>query len=167
METEELTTKEVHHGNNIRRIRIEKNMNQEALSKLVNLSQSAVSKYELTKVIDDEMLQRFAHALDIPVKYLKGMEEDAQTVIFENNAVTNTNSDNSQQSTSKSESTVHLGFITSSYSSANEDNRVSHYNPIEKVSELYERLLKEKDEKYTALERRLQHIEQDLQYLQK
>ncbi len=33
MEIEELTIKEVHHGNNIRRFRIEKNINQETLSK--------------------------------------------------------------------------------------------------------------------------------------
>lgn len=42
-------------------------------------------------------------------------------------------------------------------------NRVNNYNPIEKITELYERLLKEKDEKYAALERRLQNIEQSLQ----
>lgn len=156
METEELTTKEVHHGNNIRRIRIEKNMNQEALSKLVNLSQSAVSKYELTKVIDDEMLQRFAHALDIPVKYIKGMEEDAQTVIFENNTITNSDQGGSN---------LKIGAIQSS--TGDEDNRINNYNSIEKISEVYELLLKEKDEKYAALERRLHHIEEDLQKLQK
>ena len=44
-----------------------------------------------------------------------------------------------------------------------ENNRVNTYNPIEKITELYERLLKEKDEKYAALERRLQNIEQSLQ----
>lgn len=44
-----------------------------------------------------------------------------------------------------------------------ENNRVNNYNPIEKITELYERLLKEKDEKYAALERRLQNIEQSLQ----
>ena len=46
MEAEELTVGRVHHGHNIRRFRIEKNMNQEVLSQLVHLSQSAVSKYE-------------------------------------------------------------------------------------------------------------------------
>jgi transcriptional regulator with XRE-family HTH domain len=56
MEAEELTVGRVHHGHNIRRFRIEKNMNQEVLSQLVHLSQSAVSKYEQMRVIDDEML---------------------------------------------------------------------------------------------------------------
>ena len=125
MEAEELTVGRVHHGHNIRRFRIEKNMNQEVLSQLVHLSQSAVSKYEQMRVIDDEMLHRFSRALGVPFEYLKSLEEDAQTVVFENNTVNN--------------------------------------NPIEKITELYERLLKEKDEKYAALERRLQNIEQSLQ----
>ena len=89
METEELTIGRVHHGRNIRRTRIEKNMNQEGLSELVHLSQPAVSKYEKMKVIDDEMLQRFARALNVPFDYLKTLEEDAQTVVFENNTVNN------------------------------------------------------------------------------
>ncbi len=108
------------------------------------------------------MLQRFARALEIPVKYLKSME-DEQAVIFENNTVNNSNSDNSQQSVSKSESIVNACLIESSLSSQDQDNRISNYNPIEKISELYERLLKEKDEKYAALEQRLQNIEQSIQ----
>ena len=99
-------------------------------------------------MIDDEMLQRFARALNVPFDYLKTLEEDAQTVVFENitnngNAATNAN----------------IGFVDE----VGEDNRVNNFNPIDKITELYERLLKEKDEKYAALERRLQHIEESLQ----
>ena len=148
METEELIIGRVHHGRNIRRTRVEKNMNQEGLSELVHLSQPTVSKYEKMRVIDDEMLQRFARALNVPFDYLKTLEEDAQTVVFENitnngNAATNAN----------------IGFVDE----VGEDNRVNNFNPIDKITELYERLLKEKDEKYAALERRLQHIEESLQ----
>ena len=75
MEAEELTVGRVHHGHNIRRFRIEKNMNQEVLSQLVHLSQSAVSKYEQMRVIDDEMLHRFSRALGVPFEYLKSLEE--------------------------------------------------------------------------------------------
>lgn len=146
METEELTVGRVHHGRNIRRARIEKDIKQEALSELVHLSQPAISKYEKMRVIDDEMLHRFARALNVPFDYLKNMEEDAQTVVFENNTVNN----NDQASAT-------IG------GSVEENNRVNNFNPIDKITELYERLLKEKDEKYEALERRLQHIEQSLQ----
>ena len=158
METEELIIGRVHHGRNIRRTRIEKNMNQEGLSELVHLSQPAVSKYEKMRVIDDEMLQRFARALNVPFDYLKTLEEDAQTVVFENNTVNN----NDQGSGGAN---INIGTVKSytEDSDSSSDNRVNNFNPIDKITELYERLLKEKDEKYAALERRLQHIEQSLQ----
>lgn len=148
METEELIIGRVHHGRNIRRTRIEKNIKQEALSESVHLSQPAISKYEKMKVIDDEMLQRFARALNVPFDYLKTLEEDAQTVVFEN--ITNNGNAGAN---------ANIGFVDE----VGEDNRINNFNPIDKITELYERLLKEKDEKYAALERRLQHIEQSLQ----
>ena len=158
METEELIIGRVHHGRNIRRTRIEKNMNQEGLSELVHLSQPAVSKYEKMRVIDDEMLQRFARALNVPFDYLKTLEEDAQTVVFENNTV-----NDSEQNTGGAK--INIGTVKSytEDTDSSNDNRVNNFNPIDKITELYERLLKEKDEKYAALERRLQHIEESLQ----
>lgn len=157
METEELIIGRVHHGRNIRRTRVEKNMNQEGLSELVHLSQPAVSKYEKMRVIDDEMLQRFARALNVPFDYLKTLEEDAQTVVFENNTV-----NDSEQNTGGAK--ISIGTVKSytEDTDSSNDNRVNNFNPIDKI-ELYERLLKEKDEKYAALERRLQHIEESLQ----
>ena len=158
METEELIIGRVHHGRNIRRTRVEKNMNQEGLSELVHLSQPAVSKYEKMKVIDDEMLQRFARALNVPFDYLKTLEEDAQTVVFENNTV-----NDSEQNTGGAK--INIGTVKSytEDTDSSNDNRVNNFNPIDKITELYERLLKEKDEKYAALERRLQNIEKSLQ----
>ena len=156
METEELTIGRVHHGRNIRRTRIEKNMNQEGLSELVHLSQPAVSKYEKMKVIDDEMLQRFARALNVPFDYLKTLEEYSQTVVFENNTV-----NNSEQSAGWAN--ISMGIVKSDTEDSINDSRVNNFNPIDKITELYERLLKEKDEKYAALERRLQNIEKSLQ----
>ena len=158
METEELIIGRVHHRRNIRRTRVEKNMNQEGLSELVHLSQPAVSKYEKMRVIDDEMLQRFARALNVPFDYLKTLEEDAQTVVFENNTV-----NDSEQNTGGAK--INIGTVKSytEDTDSSNDNRVNNFNPIDKITELYERLLKEKDEKYAALERRLQHIEESLQ----
>lgn len=144
METEVLNIDRVHHGRNIRRTRIEKKLGQEALSKLVSLSQPAVSRYEKTKVIDDEMLHRFARALDVPFEYLKTLEEDAKTIVFESNVVNNND---------QAGANTHVGY------SEDENNNTSVFNPIEKITELYERLLHEKDEKFAALERRLEHLE--------
>ncbi len=66
METEEeIQNVNVHHGHNIRRTRIEKNIKQDALAALVNMTQPNVSKYEKMRVIEDEMLNRFARALNV------------------------------------------------------------------------------------------------------
>lgn len=158
METEELIIERVHHGRNVHRTRVEKNMSQEEVGELVHLSQPAISKYERMRVIDDEMLQRFARALNVPFDYLKTLEEDAQTVVFENNTVNDT-----EQNTGGAK--ISIGTVKSytEDTDSSNDNRVNNFNPIDKITELYERLLKEKDEKYAALERRLQHIEESLQ----
>lgn len=155
METEGNTENEqsgrVHHGHNIRRVRVDKNISQEDLSKEVFMTQSAVSKYEKTAVIKDEILQRFAKALDVPMDYLKTEEENAPVVIFEN--ITN-NQSNNQQANSIGYDTTHNGDKV-----YNEDYKV--VNPLEKITELYERLIKEKDEKYAELERRIKKLESE------
>ena len=56
-----------------------------------------------------------------------------------------------------------MGIVKSDTEDSINDSRVNNFNPIDKITELYERLLKEKDEKYVALERRLQNIEKSLQ----
>ena len=141
METEELQNLNVHHGPNIRRTRIEKGIKQDAMSELVHLSQPAISRYERTKTIDDEILQRFARALNVPIEYLKTLEEDAPSVVFE--SITNDVHDNKE------------GVTVPGYS----NNQTNAFSPIDKITELYERLLKEKDEKYAALEQRIQNLE--------
>lgn len=145
METEELQNLNVHHGHNIRRTRIEKGIKQDAMAKLVNLSQPAVSRYEQTKVIDDEMLRRFSRALDVPVEYLKTLEEDAPSIVFE--SISNDVHDNDS-------------VVSPTTGYANAQNATNSFNPIDKITELYERLLKEKDEKYAALEQRIKNLEQ-------
>lgn len=148
METEDLDLlkNSVHHGHNIRRIRQDQGLKQEAMAILANLSQQTVSRYETMKVIDKEMLERFAKALKVPVELLETMEEDAPMVVFENNNVTNTNNDNVDNN-------IGADF--------NKDNHIQNtFNPIEKIVELYERLLKEEKEKFNNLEKRLSALEQ-------
>lgn len=147
METEEIKKGRVHHGRNIRRTRIEKNIKQDALSKLVNMSQPTVSRYESMRVVEDEILERFAKALKVPVEYLQTLEEDASTIVFENNTINNKDQGGAN---------TQVGFVDDSI----DDKRTNYFNPIDKITELYERLLKEKDEKYETLEKRLHDLEQ-------
>ena len=78
-------------------------------------------------------------------EYLKTLEEDAPSVVFEN--ITNNVHDN------KDSSVPITGY-------KGQDATTNSFNPIDKITELYERLLKEKDEKYVALEKRIQSLEQ-------
>lgn len=145
METEELQRDRVHHGHNIRRVRREKGIKQETMAGLVDMSQQTVSRYESMQEIDDGMLQRFAKALQVPVELLKMLEEDAPTVIFENNNITNTDCE---------------GVDNMTYT--NEDNSTKTFNPIDKVIELYERLLNAEKSRNDLLEKRLSTLEQKL-----
>lgn len=140
MEAEELQVPQmVHHGHNVKRARMEKNMKQETLSSLVNLTQSAVSKYEAMRVIEDKILEKFAKALEVPMEDLKTMEEEAPMVVFENNNIETNNGP---------------GFSgTSNVSSITN-------NPLDKINELFERLLKEKDERIAMLEKQLRDVKQ-------
>lgn len=140
METEEVTKKNVHHGHNIKLARQLKDIRQEELAKKMHMTIADVSKHEESKTINDKTLHTFAEALDVPVEFLKTVEEGSKTVVFENNTITN--SDHA---------------TTVGYAETLNDNKT--INPLDKVVELYERLLKEKDEKYAALQERVKNLE--------
>lgn len=146
METEDVVIENsrIHHGRNIRRTREDKGIGQTQLAELVHLSQPTVSRYEMAKSIDDEMLSRFARALEVPVEYLKTLEENAQTIIFQNNTITNTDN----------------GAVNSGTAVLEGLTQAPTINPLDKVSELYERLLDKEKEKVVALEKRVQELEE-------
>ena len=138
METEEKINSNVHHGHNIRRTRIEKNMNQDILSEKVSMSQPTVSRYESMRIIEDDILERFAKALNVPKDYLKTLEEDAPSIVFENNSITNNQAGLNDE--------------------ISNDNRITN-NPIDKITELYERLLKDKDDMIAELQQHIDFLE--------
>ena len=65
--------------------------------------------------------------------------------VLKNNTV-----NNSEQSAGGAN--ISMGIVKSDTEDSINDSRVNNFNPIDKITELYERLLKEKDEKYAALE---------------
>lgn len=140
MEAEEKKAKSVHHGNNIKLARQLKGIKQEELAEKMQMPLASISKHESTEIIDDQMLNKFAKALDIPIEFLKTVEGFSKTVVFENNTITNND---------------HATSV--GYAETLNDNKT--INPLDKVVELYERLLKEKDEKYATLEKRVQNLE--------
>jgi transcriptional regulator with XRE-family HTH domain len=87
MDTKEKTAKNTHHGHAIKRYRHTLGIKQEALAADMGISQALVSFYEQKKVIDDDMIDKFAKALDVAPALIKDLEEDPVTFIIENNNV--------------------------------------------------------------------------------
>lgn len=145
MEAEEIVVEKskIHQGRNVRRTRENKGMGQTELAELVHLSQPTVSRYEMSRTIDKDILLRFAKALNVPVEYLETLEEDAQTIIFQNNTITNTDNGTVASGTAIIENLTQSPII----------------NPLDKIAELYERLLQEEKAKVAALEKRISELE--------
>jgi transcriptional regulator with XRE-family HTH domain len=125
----ETTTHNVHHGRNIRRLREILNIKQDTIAAELKISQQMMSKLEQKNVIDDEMLEKVSKALNIPVDTVKNFNEETAV-----NIIANTFNDSSSS----------VGY---SYT----------FNPIEKITELYERLLKAEQDKVSWLEKMLKN----------
>ncbi|HCM19440.1 MAG TPA: transcriptional regulator [Porphyromonadaceae bacterium] len=85
METKEQTVKNTHHGHAIKRFRRTLGIKQETLASEMGLSQALISTYEQRKVLNDDVIEHFAKALNVAPELIKELEEDPVTVIIENN----------------------------------------------------------------------------------
>jgi transcriptional regulator with XRE-family HTH domain len=85
METKVKSLKNTHHGHAIKRIRHTMGVKQEVLASEMGISQAQISTYEHKKVFDDDMIDKFAKALNVAPEFIKELEEDPVTVIIENN----------------------------------------------------------------------------------
>ncbi|MEA4917610.1 helix-turn-helix transcriptional regulator [Proteiniphilum sp.] len=77
--------KNTHHGHAIKRFRHTLGMKQDVLASIMGLSQTQVSTYEQRKVINDDMIGKFAKALNVAPELITELEEDPVTVIIQNN----------------------------------------------------------------------------------
>lgn len=85
MEIKEQKSKNTHHGHAVKRFRHTLGIKQEALASDMGLSQALISTYEQRKVLNDDVIERFAKALNVAPELIKELEEDPVTVIIENN----------------------------------------------------------------------------------
>jgi len=64
--------------NRIKQLRLERDMSQEDLSKVLNVKRAVISKYELEQVpLSGETIMRLASFFDVSTDYLLGMSEDS------------------------------------------------------------------------------------------
>ena len=124
-------TKPKHIGRNISRIRELRGMKQEALANAIGVSQQSVSNIEGSETIDEEKLKAIAEVLGVSAEAIKNYSDE--TVL---NVINNT-------------------FTSHDSSTINAINIQPNFNPLDKVVELYERLVQAEKDKVEYLEKLL------------
>lgn len=118
----------VHLGHKIERLRELAGMKQDTLARELGISQQAVSKMESSETVDDDRLQKVANVLGVSVEAIRNFSEEA---LFNN--INNTFHD-------------HAALVN------------YQFNPVDKIVELYERLLKSEQEKVAMLQSLLEKL---------
>ncbi len=116
----------VHHdGRNVKRIREILGVKQDSLAASRGLSQQAISQLEQKEALDKDMLEKIADALKVPVDAIKNFDEERAIYNIQNSYDSSTSNVNYQ------------------------------FNPVDKIVELYEALVKSEREKVELLEKML------------
>jgi len=116
----------VHHGRNIKRLREILGIKQEVIAAEFSITQQAVSDLEKKTQISDDVLERVAKILKIPVDAIKNFNDEAAVNIIAN--------------------TFNASALLCNQPTINQ---------IDKLSEMMERLLKAEQEKNALLEKML------------
>ena len=118
-------------GRNLQRIRVYLGMKQEALAADLGVNQQVISKIEKQEEIEEGFLKRIAEVLGISEEVIKDF--DVEKTIF------NINHHNYK------DANISEGATTYAI--------VQQINPLEKIVELYERLLKSEQDKIEILKK--------------
>ena len=116
MNTDTAPNKKVHQGRNIKRLREMLGIKQESLAFDLGVSQATVSDYEQKEALDEKILEKVSQALKVPVEAIKNMTDEAT-----------------------------VNYINTFNDNANFNNYGCTFNPLDKVIELYERMIKDRD----------------------
>ena len=129
-QTMETITKPKHIGRNISRIRELRGLKQEALAAAIGVSQQTISNIEKSETVEEDKLNEIAKELGVSVEAIKNFSDEGVINYFNtfNESVNNSN----------------FGHYNTCY-----------FNPIDKVVELYERLVQSEKDKVAYLEKLL------------
>ncbi|HEX2606840.1 MAG TPA: helix-turn-helix transcriptional regulator [Flavisolibacter sp.] len=133
----ETQTNKVHQGRNIRRFREMHGIKQEILATKLGgeWNQKKISYLESKETIDPELLQQVAGILNVPVEAINSLPDEQQTV----NIVANTYNSHDNSAPVQGQGYL-IGYNPT-------------FNPMDKIVELYERMIKDRDEKIARLEK--------------
>ena len=124
-----MLTTERHTGRNIKAIREILRVKQEVLADALGMSQQSVSLIEQRETVDAELLQKVAAILKVPVEAIENYKPDAAVSYISNN------------------------YSNSTGNQVNGNATFNHY--ADKLIELYEKMLKEKDAEIERLRQQL------------
>lgn len=119
-----------HIGRNISRIRELKDMKQEALAQAIGTNQQTISAIENSETVDEQKLIEIAKALEVSVEAIKNFSEEGVVNYF---------------------NSFHDNVVTTGSIFATNCT----FNPLDKVIELYERLVQAEKDKVEYLEKLL------------
>ena len=141
METENIKTKNVHQGANVRKLRQLVGMKQTTIGEMLVLNQQSVSRLEQKRVLEEDTLFKVANILHVAPDIIRNLEENPTSIVIENNTF-QTGSSN-------------VGVVENQ-----RDNIVNH--PVDQLmalnkeqASLYERMLTIEKEKNALLEKLL------------
>jgi transcriptional regulator with XRE-family HTH domain len=121
-------TKPSHIGRKISKIRELRGIKQEALAQAIGVSQQTVSNLENSETIDEALLEKVAKALEVSVEGIKNFSEENVLNIISN------------------------VFTSNDTSTINAINIQPTFNTVDKIVELYERLVQAEKDKVAYLE---------------
>jgi transcriptional regulator with XRE-family HTH domain len=127
------TNEKIHQGRNVKRFREMLGIKQEAFATELGdeWNQKKVSLLEQKETIEDDLLQQVAKVLKVPAKAIKNFDEKSAL-----NIISNT-------------------FTSNDTSTLNAINYYPTFNPIDKIVELYDALVKSEKEKVEMLQKML------------
>lgn len=130
-----MQNKKIHQGRNIKRFREMLGIKQEALAFELgdDWNQKKVSLLEQKEIVESDVLMQVAQILKIPAEAIENFDEEQAINIISNTA----SFDNCQQP----------AFF----------NNQPTFNPLDKMVELYERMLKQQQEMIDKLEKLIQN----------
>ncbi|MDR6486368.1 transcriptional regulator with XRE-family HTH domain [Chryseobacterium vietnamense] len=130
-----MQNKKIHQGRNIKRFREMLGIKQEALAFELgdDWNQKKVSLLEQKEIVESDVLARVAQILKVPAEAIENFDEEQAINIISNTATF----DNCQQP----------AFF----------NNQPTFNPLDKMIELYERMLKQQQEMIDKLEKLIQN----------
>jgi transcriptional regulator with XRE-family HTH domain len=120
----------MHLGRKISRIREIRAIKQEYVAQELGISQQAISRIEQSEFVEDEVLAKIAKVLGVTSEAIKNFSEDSVINFFNNFHDSSSNN----------------GGIF-----GNNGTNNCTFNPLDKVVELYERLLQSEREKIEIL----------------